>query len=77
MASNKRSGLDAEAPATSHGYEDVTDVAMQVERDMSLKDSLRFWPKAIIFSLVISLAIIMEVRLRAESSVAYVHEPVC
>ena len=63
MVSNKRDGLDAEAPATSHGHEDITELAMQVERDMTLKDSLRFWPKAIIFSLVISLAIIMEVGL--------------
>lgn len=63
MASEKRDGLEADAPAISHGHEDITDLAMQVERDMTLKNSLRLWPKAILFSLVISLAIIMEVRL--------------
>lgn len=41
MASEKRDGLEADAPAISHGHEDITDLAMQVERDMTLKNSLR------------------------------------
>ena len=30
------------------------------ERDMSLRDTLRLWPKAILFSFFLSLCIIME-----------------
>ncbi|KAL2106096.1 hypothetical protein VUR80DRAFT_7303 [Thermomyces stellatus] len=60
MAPEKRDVLEAEAPFVSHGYENITDLAMQVERDMTLRNCLRFWPKAILFSLVISIAIIME-----------------
>ncbi|KAH7160990.1 alpha glucoside transporter [Dactylonectria macrodidyma] len=37
-----------------------TAVAVDTERGMTVKDSLRLWPKAIIFSFLISLAIIME-----------------
>ena len=39
----------------------ATSQAMTTEREMTVCQSLRFWPKAIGFSLVISLAIIMEV----------------
>lgn len=67
MAPEKRDVLEAEAPFVSHGYENITDLAMQVERDMTLRNCLRFWPKAILFSLVISIAIIMEVGLASRT----------
>ncbi|KAF4456482.1 sugar porter family MFS transporter [Fusarium austroafricanum] len=35
-------------------------VAMTTEREMTVRQSFRFWPKAICFSLIISCAIIME-----------------
>ena len=47
-----------EAPSEAPG--EVT-AAIYSERVMSLRDTLRFWPKAIVFSLVISLTVIMEV----------------
>lgn len=34
--------------------------AIKTEREMSLRDTLRLWPKAILFSFFLSLAIIME-----------------
>lgn len=34
--------------------------AINTERDMSIRDTLRLWPKAILFSFFLSLAIIME-----------------
>lgn len=52
-------GLEA---TTSHQDEGATCLAMRAEREMTIRQSLRFWPKAILFSFVISLAIIMEVR---------------
>lgn len=36
---------------------------VDAERDMSIRDAFRIWPKAIAFSFIISLTIIMEVRL--------------
>lgn len=61
MAQEKVAGAGA-VPAVSHNDHDQGDAitAMQIERGMSVRDSLRFWPKAIIFSFIISLAIIME-----------------
>lgn len=56
--------MGAEAvPTVSHHHDNEGEAitAMQIERQMSVRDSLRFWPKAIMFSFVISLAIIMEV----------------
>ncbi|KAM0331400.1 hypothetical protein ACHAQA_003073 [Verticillium albo-atrum] len=44
----------------SNGLEGATSLAMRAEREMTIRQSLRFWPKAILFSFVISLAIIME-----------------
>lgn len=41
-----------------------TSLAMTAEREMTIRQSLRFWPKAILFSFIISLAIIMEVCVR-------------
>ncbi|KAI8311075.1 Maltose permease MAL31 [Colletotrichum sp. SAR11_59] len=62
MSQDKAIGADA-VPAASHHNdhnqgEAIT--AMQIERGMSVRDSLRFWPKAVMFSFIISLAIIME-----------------
>lgn len=37
-------------------------VPVDTERDMTVKDALRLWPKAILFSFLISMAIIMEVN---------------
>lgn len=49
-------------PAVSHHNDQGEAItAMQNERQMSVRDSFRFWPKAILFSFIISLAIIMEV----------------
>lgn len=41
---------------------DDANIAVGTERGMSVRDSLRLWPKAIVFSFFISLAIIMEVH---------------
>ncbi|KAM0272187.1 hypothetical protein ACHAQH_008810 [Verticillium albo-atrum] len=51
----------AAVPTVSHGQpRNETDVALDNERQMSIRDTFRFWPKAILFSFVISLSIIME-----------------
>lgn len=47
-------------PTVSHGEPHDAATAINNERQMSVRDSFRFWPKAIAFSFVISLAIIME-----------------
>jgi SP family general alpha glucoside:H+ symporter-like MFS transporter len=47
-------------PTVSHGEPHDAVTAIDNERQMSIRDSFRFWPKAIAFSFVISLAIIME-----------------
>ncbi|KAL0945005.1 MFS maltose permease [Colletotrichum truncatum] len=48
-------------PTVSHGNEQGEAItAMQIERQMTVRESFRFWPKAILFSFIISLAIIME-----------------
>ncbi|KAF6826058.1 MFS maltose permease [Colletotrichum plurivorum] len=61
MSQEKTVGTEA-VPAVSRGYENQGEAitAMQIERQMSVRDSFRFWPKAILFSFIISLAIIME-----------------
>lgn len=41
---------------------DDANIAVGTERGMTVRDSLRLWPKAVIFSFFISLAIIMEVH---------------
>jgi MFS transporter, SP family, general alpha glucoside:H+ symporter len=52
------------APAvnTHNGVGGEITEALKIEREMSVRDSFRFWPKAILFSFVLSLAIIMEVN---------------
>lgn len=46
--------------ARDPGVSMVGDV-VDSERDMSLRDAFRLWPKAILFAFIISLTIIMEV----------------
>ena len=48
-------------------------VAIDNERAMSLRDTFRFWPKAIAFSLIISLTVIMEVG--HDVNFSLVHNP--
>jgi hypothetical protein len=50
-----------DAPA-SRTVEQNAHGALDAERNISLKDSFRLWPKAILFSFLLSLAIVMEVR---------------
>jgi len=63
------SGLDDKAvdhvaerveSTTGHGVADNTNAAIRNEHKMSVRQSLRFWWKAIVFSFVISLAVVME-----------------
>jgi SP family general alpha glucoside:H+ symporter-like MFS transporter len=42
------------------GQNDAARRAADREHDMTVKESLRLWPKAIIFSLIFSTAVIME-----------------
>lgn len=53
---------EADVPA-SRPVEQNADGALDAERNISLKDSFRLWPKAIIFSFLLSLAIVMEVSI--------------
>jgi SP family general alpha glucoside:H+ symporter-like MFS transporter len=43
-----------------HNAVDDTDAALRNERQMTVRQSLRFWSKAIVFSFVISLCVVME-----------------
>ena len=43
-----------------HSAADGTNAAIRNEHKMSVRQSLRFWWKAIVFSFVISLAVVME-----------------
>lgn len=49
----------AGAPA-AHSATDETNTAIDNEHNMTVRQSLRFWWKAIVFSFVISLCVIME-----------------
>ena len=49
----------AGAPA-AHSAADETNAAIDNEHNMTVRQSLRFWWKAIVFSFVISLCVIME-----------------
>jgi len=42
------------------GQNDAARRAADREHDMTVKESLRLWPKAIVFSLIFSTAVIME-----------------
>jgi SP family general alpha glucoside:H+ symporter-like MFS transporter len=60
---NKTSGHVAEKVepmASHHNAADDTNAAIHNEHKMSVHQSLRFWWKAIVFSFVISLAVVME-----------------
>ena len=74
MASSNEKRLDIEPSAAAaaikptptsnaiHGMDETaaTQQAINNEREMSLRDTIRLWPKAILFSFLISLCIIME-----------------
>ncbi|KAL5114945.1 hypothetical protein ACEQ8H_007192 [Pleosporales sp. CAS-2024a] len=45
---------------TSHHVDEDTAAAIQNEHNMSVRQSIRFWWKAIVFSFVISLCVVME-----------------
>lgn len=69
MAAGEKTDVPVEATAShvaapkgseAHGAGEAS-TALQIERDMSMRDTFRFWPKAIFFSFMLSLAIIMEV----------------
>ncbi|KZM28416.1 uncharacterized protein EKO05_0004852 [Ascochyta rabiei] len=49
-----------ESTTTGHGATDGTNAAIHNEHKMTIRQSLRFWWKAIVFSFVISLAVVME-----------------
>ena len=59
VATEPKNELDV-VPTVSHGEPHDVMTAINIERQMSVRDSFRFWPKAIGFSFIISLAIIME-----------------
>lgn len=48
------------ASAPGHNVADDTNAAIDNEHNMSVRQSLRFWWKAIVFSFVISLCVVME-----------------
>ncbi|RXG47918.1 hypothetical protein VDGE_04334 [Verticillium dahliae] len=60
MNSEKQDRPNAEHGAPTREVEDAATLATRLERQMTVRQSLRFWPKAIMFSLIVSLAIIME-----------------
>lgn len=45
---------------TNNGAADGTNAAIHNEHNMSVRQTLRFWWKAIVFSFIISLAVVME-----------------
>ncbi|QBZ55491.1 hypothetical protein PoMZ_00389 [Pyricularia oryzae] len=68
MAADEKTDVPVEATAShvaapkgseAHGAGEAS-TALQIERDMSMRNTFRFWPKAIFFSFMLSLAIIME-----------------
>lgn len=61
-AKSPHAEIDPPATEASRPLEQSADGALDAERNISLKDSFRLWPKAIIFSFLLSLAIVMEVR---------------
>ncbi|CRK27129.1 hypothetical protein BN1723_016246 [Verticillium longisporum] len=60
MDSEKQDRPNAEHGAPTREVEDAATLATRLERQMTVRQCLRFWPKAILFSLIVSLAIIME-----------------
>lgn len=49
-----------ESTTMGHGVSDGTNAAINNEHNMTVRQSLRFWWKAIVFSFIISLAVVME-----------------
>lgn len=62
MASKDKAEAQVAEHVTSHGPATVddTDAAINNEHNMTVRQSLRFWWKAIIFSFIISLCVVME-----------------
>jgi len=63
MASTeKTSGYVAERTTSAPGHNavDDTNTAINNEHNMTVRQSLRFWWKAVVFSFVISLCVVME-----------------
>ncbi|KAL2671622.1 hypothetical protein Neosp_014212 [[Neocosmospora] mangrovei] len=60
MDSEKQNSPVAETAEFNGENENATMLAMRLEREMTVRQAIRFWPKAIIFSFIVSLAIIME-----------------
>jgi SP family general alpha glucoside:H+ symporter-like MFS transporter len=52
---------------------DETSAAINNEHNMSVRQSLRFWWKAIVFSFVISLCVVMELRYKSDEQVLCFH----
>jgi SP family general alpha glucoside:H+ symporter-like MFS transporter len=62
MASMEKTtgNVAAERVTSAQGHSDETNAAINNEHNMSVRQSLRFWWKAIVFSFVISLCVVME-----------------
>jgi len=62
MSTEKTDGHVAERVTSAHGHNlaDDTNTAINNEHNMSVRESIRFWWKAIVFSFVISLCVVME-----------------
>lgn len=63
MATVEKSEGHVTERTTSHGHNNIaadTDAAINNEHNMSVRQSIRFWWKAIVFSFVISLCVVME-----------------
>ena len=62
MASKEKTEAQVAEHVTSHASNtiDDTNAAINNELNMSVRQSLRFWSKAIVFSFIISLCVVME-----------------
>jgi len=62
MDSKEKTEAQVAENVTSHGHSTVEDTSAAInnEHNMSVRQSLRFWRKAIVFSFVISLCVVME-----------------
>lgn len=62
MASKEKNEAQVAEHVTSHASNTVddTNAAINNELNMSVRQSLRFWSRAIVFSFVISLCVVME-----------------
>ena len=60
MEKNEGHVAERVTSAPGHHAADETSAAINNEHNMSVRESLRFWWKAIVFSFVISLCVVME-----------------